>query len=109
MLRAAGFRVERRIAYRAMPAPTLAEPARQALQEGRLRAALFFSPRSAACSMALLRGAALDSPLDSAVREVEAVAISPRVATVLSGLPWRSIRAAPRPDQDSLLEMLGTP
>ncbi|MBY0338238.1 MAG: uroporphyrinogen-III synthase [Acetobacteraceae bacterium] len=105
-LRARGFAVIRRVVYGAEPAPALPEAAASPLREGRVRLALFFSPRSASCSMVQVR----DAGLLPALAGVEALAISPRVAATLSGLcAWRNIRAAPRPDQDSLLEMLGTP
>jgi hypothetical protein len=38
-----------------------------------------------------------------------AIAISPRVAVVLAGLPWGRIRVAARPDQDHMLEWLDIP
>jgi len=104
-LRAAGFRVLRRVTYRAGEADCLPESAVRALHGEKLHAALFFSPRTAACSVRLLRAGGLGE----CVRGIVAIAISPRVARDLSALPWRSIRAAPRPDQDSLLETLGTP
>lgn len=100
-LRAVGFRVIRRVVYAASPALALPEAAAQALHQGRIRHAMFFSPRSAACSVALLSGVG--------VAGIEALAISPRVASVLAPLPWRRIRVARAPDQDHLLELLGTP
>jgi uroporphyrinogen-III synthase len=66
---------------------------------------LFFSPRSAGCSVRALTA----SGLSEALCGIEAIAISPRVAAVLDGLRWRSVRIARRPDQDHLLELLGPP
>ncbi len=102
-LRRRGFRVLRRLAYRALPAPGLPPAARAALAEGGVAAALFYSPRSAACAMQQLRAAGLDA----AVTAVEALALSQRVAAVLAAMPWRVIRVAPRPAQDALLGLLG--
>lgn len=102
-LRAAGFRVLRRIAYAASPAPALPGPAQAALGAGQVRAALFYSPRSALAAMAQLRAAGLLH----AIPGIEALAISPRVAHVLKALPWRALRVAARPDQPSLLAELG--
>jgi uroporphyrinogen-III synthase len=43
--------------------------------------------------------------------KIEALAISPRVAAALRAAPaplaWRAVRVADRPDQDSLLQLLG--
>jgi uroporphyrinogen-III synthase len=104
-LRAAGFRVRRRIAYTALEASTIPHPAALALRGNETTRALFFSPRSAACSLRLLG----QEGLSGAVQDMIAIAISPRVAAVLSELPWRSIRTATRPDQDHMLELLSTP
>lgn len=103
MLRARGWRVIRRVVYAATEARALPGAAATALREGQVSHAMFFSPRSAACSMALLSDAGIG------VASIEALAISPRVASALEALPWRRIRVAGRPDQDHLLELLGTP
>ncbi|MBC4017624.1 uroporphyrinogen-III synthase [Siccirubricoccus deserti] len=106
-LRVLGFRVTRRIAYAAKPAATLPEAARLALDQGEVVAALFFSPRSASCAISLLRTAGLAATATSMV----ALAISARVAEAavqtLAPLTWRAVRSAERPDQDSLLQLLG--
>ena len=107
-LRARGFRVLRRVAYAAAPAPGLPAEALAALQrDGEVVSALFFSPRSARCAMSLLKAAGL---AETAAR-MEALAISPRVAEAatraLAPLAWRAVRIADRPDQDALLALLG--
>jgi len=104
-LRARGFRVLRRIAYAAAPATALPAEAIAALHQGVIAAALFFSPKSAQSALALLQGAGLAATL----RGIRALAISPRVAQRLAALPWRQVQVAARPDQDSLLELLGPP
>jgi uroporphyrinogen-III synthase len=104
-LRGHGFRVVRRIVYTARDAPTLPAAAALALRQGSVAHAMFFSPRSAACSLRLLA----EGGLSGATRGMVAIAISPRVAAVLSALPWRTVRIAPRSDQDHMLELLGTP
>ncbi|WP_187830232.1 uroporphyrinogen-III synthase [Siccirubricoccus phaeus] len=105
-LRAAGFRVLRRIAYAAAPAAALPAPARAALADNQVAAALFFSPRSAAAAIALLRQAGLGERAAS----MAALAISPRVAeaarAALAPFTWQSLKVAARPDQDSLLQLL---
>jgi uroporphyrinogen-III synthase len=102
-LRAQGFRVIRRIAYAAAPATALPPEAVAALHQGVIAAALFFSPKSAQSALALIRGAGLAATAQG----IRALAISPRVAQGLAALPWRDIRVAVRPDQDSLMELLG--
>jgi uroporphyrinogen-III synthase len=104
LLRARGFRVLRRIAYRATPAPALPEPALSALQSGQVSAALFFSPRSAIRIMELFHGAGLVERCT----EIDALALSPRIAATLRALPWRGIRSTPRPDPAALLDLLGS-
>lgn len=102
-LRTHGFRVRRRIAYAAAPAPALPEQAVAALRQGVIAAALFFSPRSAQAALALLGAAGLAATAPG----IRALAISPRVAEVLAPLPWRRVEVAARPDQDALLQLLG--
>lgn len=107
-LRAHGFRVLRRVAYAAAPAPALPPDAVAALkQDGEVVAALFFSPRSARCAMSLLKA----SGCAATAAKMEALAISPRVAVAaaraLAPLAWRAVQIADRPDQDALLALLG--
>lgn len=97
-LRAAGFRVLRRVAYVARPADAPPAEAVQALAAGRIRAGLFFSPRSAALAMPHLAAAA---------PAIRAIAISPRVALTLRRLPWASISIAAQPDHAAMLRALG--
>lgn len=104
-LRAKGFRVVRRVAYAAVESMDFPAGAGAALRNREVSHALFFSPRSAGCSVRALAASGLSETL----RGVEAIAISPRVAAVLDGLPWRSVRTARRPDQDHILELLGPP
>jgi uroporphyrinogen-III synthase len=104
-LRGRGFKVARRVAYVAVEAMDFPEDATSALRNREVSRALFFSPRSAGCSVRALTA----SGLSEALRGIEAIAISPRVAAVLDGLPWRSVRTARRPDQDHILELLGPP
>jgi len=104
-LRAAGFRVIRRVAYEAVPATALPPAAEAALRRGAVRVALFFSPRSAAATTRLLRAAGLEG----AATGIVALALSGRVASALAGLPWRGLHAPARPVPDALLALLGPP
>jgi uroporphyrinogen-III synthase len=105
-LRRRGFRVLRRVVYAAAPAGGLPAAARAALAGGEVVAALFFSPRSAECAISALRAAGLAG----AIGDMDALAISPRVAAAARAAAapqaWRRIRVANRPDQDSLLQLL---
>lgn len=105
LLRAAGFAVQRRTVYAAVPQKSFPRPAAEALARGTVAAALFFSA-AAARQFATLLPAAL--PL-SCLRAVDALALSAAVATPLAALPWRSLRVAARPTQDELLTLLADP
>jgi uroporphyrinogen-III synthase len=101
-LRARGWRVLRRVAYRAEPVPVLPEAAVTALQAGKIRWALFFSADTARQFVRLARYAGVVETLAA----IEAVSISERTAMALSPLPWRHIRIAARPNQDAMLVLL---
>jgi uroporphyrinogen-III synthase len=102
-LRRRGFTLHRRVVYAATPARSLPEPALAALRQGRVRAVLFFSPRSATATMRLLR----EAGLGETVRDMAALALSPRIARALSGMPWRAIRATAAPEASALPALLG--
>jgi uroporphyrinogen-III synthase len=101
-LRAQGWRVVRRVAYRTEPAASLPEAAIAALQAGKIRWALFFSAETARQFVRLAHGAGVVETLAA----IEAVSISERTAMALSALPWRHIRIAARPNQDAMLVLL---
>jgi uroporphyrinogen-III synthase len=106
LLRAAGFRVLRRIVYAARPATALPAEAATALATGNVVAALFFSPRSAECAISLVCGAGLGRRMAGML----ALTISPRVAdaarNALAPLAWGAVRTAVRPDQAAVLDLL---
>lgn len=104
-LRAAGFTVQRRTVYAAVPQKALPAVAAEALARGAVAAALFFSPATARRFRTLLLAALPGSCL----KAVDAMALSPAVAAPLASLPWRRLRVADRPSQDALLTLLGTP
>lgn len=102
-LSARGFAVIRREAYAATEAACLPASAHRALVAGSVRTALFFSPRSAAAVVSLIQAAGLCG----AATAIRAVALSGRVARALDGLSWGGLDVASRPDQDTLLGLLG--
>lgn len=102
LLRVQGFRVIRRVAYRARGASGLSDAATLALRQGQLTHALFFSGETSRHFVSLIR----DAGLVQAVRDVEAVSISERAAVALRLLPWRRISVAAKPNQDAMLVLL---
>ncbi len=101
-LRGRGFRVIRRATYAALPVRALPQAAAAALQDGSLRAALFFSADTARHFVRLL----LRSGLREAVREIDACAIGQPVAAAIQALPWRRVWRAAKPTQDAMLALL---
>lgn len=101
-LRERGFRVWRRVAYKAAPATALPEGLSDQLQQGGIGTALFFSSATARAFVRLVQAAGLEQ----SVAAVEAVSISARTAMALTPLTWRRISVASRPNQDSMLVLL---
>jgi len=99
-LRQRGFTLRRRIAYRADPATTLPEPARQALEAGVVHHAMFFSAATARAFARCMIGS--ERQLDA----IEALAMSQPTSRALAHLPWLRIRIASHPNQDELVALL---
>lgn len=97
----AGFEVRRVELYAARPAAALSIETVDALREGRLDLALFFSPRTAATFVRLVQ----EAGLAEACGKVTALAISPAVADSLQPLPWRAVESATSPNQEAMLEL----
>ncbi len=96
-LRADGISVIRRTVYSARPLRVLPDAARAALAAGEIGKALFYS---AATARAFIR---LQPP---GAESMEALALSPAIAHVLDGLPWRTIRVALAPTEADLMALL---
>jgi uroporphyrinogen-III synthase len=101
-LEAAGFTVDRLQLYTAQKTEALDPSIHSALAAGAVDAALFFSPRSAASFVSLVR----DAALAGACEDIRAFALSAAVAEALSPVSWRAIAVAPEPTQESLLATL---
>ncbi len=99
-LRQAGFVVRKTILYDAHPTTTLAKS--QLIADGAIDAALFYSPRSAAIFAALVNRAGVGQGLAASC----AYCLSEPVRCQLSELPWRLVRVASAPNQESLLAAL---
>jgi uroporphyrinogen-III synthase len=100
-LRAAGFRVHRRVTYAAGPVPRFPPEAAAALAADTLHAVIFLSAETAAAFVRLL-----PSDLASHLAGVLALAIGKASADALKPLPWREIRSAPTPTLDGVLALL---
>lgn len=101
-LRRLGFRVVRRLAYRAKGAPNLTAEAVASLRDRKLTYAMFFSGETSRHFVHLIRAAGLAET----VRDVRAVSISEKAAVALRPLPWRRISVAAKPNQDAMLVLL---
>jgi uroporphyrinogen-III synthase len=69
-----------------------------ALDEGRVRAVLLFSARAAARFVSLMP--------EGAAAGIEAIALSPRVATGASGAAWKRVRIASSPTVQAMIDIL---
>lgn len=94
-----GFAVRRVVLYRAQSAGVLSESLREALADGRVDVALFFSPRTAATFATLVTAAGLGQ----ATARITAYSLSAAVAEKLAALPWAAVRVAAAPTQAALL------
>lgn len=102
-LRARGWRVTRRVVYRAVGVKRLSDHTRHLLREKKISAILFFSARTA---QALIDIEGID---EESFRHVRALALSPTVASVLQQKVWRDIAIAETPTQKALLKLLVAP
>lgn len=99
-LTARGFQARREILYRMEKAARLSPQAADAIRQGEVGAALFFSPKSAAlfAECAARDGLATDRLI--------AICISANTAAALEKLTFAEIRIAAAPSQDALLACL---
>ncbi len=107
----AGFTLHRSVLYDAVPAQALTLETAAILRTSSLDGVLFFSPRTARSFVRLLA----EAGLVDRCRTVDAFCLSPAVAVAARAYgdqgvtPWRSVRVAPRPEQDALIGLLPTP
>ncbi|MDA0340596.1 MAG: uroporphyrinogen-III synthase [Proteobacteria bacterium] len=98
----AGFRVDRRVVYRAQPVNAFTETTVEALGTGTVDGVLLYSPQSARLLVERLRQAALEA----VTPEMTAYCLSRSVADAAEALTWRKVAVAPRPNQVDLLALL---
>lgn len=96
-LKERGFRAIRKILYRMEKAAHLPSGAAQAIRDGKVDAALFFSPGSAALFADCVTRDGLSTG------RLTAICISSKTAAALKGLAFAEIRIAAAPNQDALL------
>jgi uroporphyrinogen-III synthase len=101
-LRARGFAVDRAVLYEACPAAAFTTAAMQALAEGSVDFALFFSPRTAAIFARLAERA----QIAAALAPVTALSLSAAVDAALGSLCFGRRHIAEQPDQGGLLTAL---
>ena len=92
ILAADGFDLRRRMLYKSATATALSPETIAALKQGRIDLVLLFSPRTAVSFAELARAAAVDAS------ELTALCLSPAVATAVSGLAWKKVEVAEKPD-----------
>jgi uroporphyrinogen-III synthase len=95
-----GFTVRSVPLYQAIATDALGAGTVAAFRSGKIDAALFFSPRTAATFVRLARAAGIESDCAVAI----GVALSPAVAAALEGLRWRRILVADRPIEAAVLD-----
>ena len=103
-LEQAGFTVRRAVLYEAKPADQLSPSTVTALANGAFDLALFFSPRTAATFVALVRAAG--EGVVAGCRKTTALCLSPAVASALGELPWRGVQVAAQPELSALLDLV---
>jgi uroporphyrinogen-III synthase len=98
-LAALGYAVRRQILYQAVTASSLSDCLCEALREGALDLALFFSPRTARTFATLAAQAGVQGKMGT----IAAYGLSANVSAELAPLPWRVLRQAAEPTQAALL------
>jgi len=101
-LQARGFEVASVTLYDAVAVEKLPEVARDALQEGTLDAALYYSPRSARVFADCVRKAELGDRCGRVV----ACCISRGTADALAPLAFQAVRVASHPDGEAIIALL---
>jgi uroporphyrinogen-III synthase len=98
LLAEAGYQVTSWPVYQAVPQTALSEPLHQALHKNIIKAALFFSPRTAQLFMSLTAAAPLAG--------IAAYSLSPAVAVALAPWPGSASHVAADPTEAALIACL---
>lgn len=101
-LREAGYTLSRIALYQARPLEHLPPEVQQALAQGRVEGALFYSPRTARLFLDAIRRHGLQDFL----ADIRAYALSTNVQHVLQQTRWKEICTASHPVEEALLALL---
>ncbi len=97
-----GYAVNRVVLYEARVSTKLSPTTVSAIQAGKVDAALVYSPRGAILLCQLLKSAALAGACTS----IDLLCLSKAVAKAATGLSWRSVVVAARPDGEAMLDLI---
>ena len=97
-----GYEVRRAVLYEAKSVDRLPDAARTALETGEIDGAVFFSPRTAASFVQLVRA----SGLEHSTENLLAFCLSPAIAAEAKAVTWANVRVAAYPTQAALLTAL---
>lgn len=102
LLTAPGITVDTAVAYKAEQAESLPPDIERALKSGKISTVTFFSARTAEnfCRILQSRG------LADITRLLEAVCLSPRVTEAAKAMPFRTLRTAPEPKMEAMIDAL---
>lgn len=98
-----GYDVRRVALYDALPTEKFSPATVDGLRNGEITDVLFFSPRTAAAFVRLVK----DAGLMRQCARVSAVCLSPAVARAAEMIPWKALCVAAHPDEAALLRELG--
>lgn len=102
LLSEVGFRLDRWQLYDAEPARSLSPDLLEKLDQGKIDAIPFYSPRTARIFRDLVQQAGREGPLS----RIKALCLSDAIKDVLDSMPWENIRVAPEPREQSLFRMI---
>lgn len=101
-LAALGFLVERRVGYDAAAIGELPPPVADGLAQGQIPAVMLFSPRTARLFLDEIERIGIASRFT----RIDALCLSPAVAEMARGLPWRRLLIAAEPAGEAMLALI---
>ncbi len=101
-LRDEGYPIAARHVYRAEESDQISAAAAEMLAEGRVDAALFYSART----VRIFEGLTHRQNAAAGLKKTRALCLSPAVAAACNEKLWKSVEAAHKPTQDSLMDCL---
>jgi uroporphyrinogen-III synthase len=99
LMAGAGFAYHRHVLYEAAAAERFTDAGARAISQGEVDGVVFFSPRTAAIFVSLVRSQGLTEAAPGLV----AYCLSPAVAERARLMTWRRVVTAARPNQDALI------